>query len=597
MGKIRQLDSITINKIAAGEVIDRPSSIVKELIENSIDAGATRIAIDLQVGGEQLIRISDNGKGISKEDLKIAPLRHTTSKIVSIDDIYKLGSFGFRGEALASICHVGKTDIISKTETDNAYKLTVYKDDISEPELSTHAGGTTISVYNLFQDLPVRKRFLKSPRTELSYISEVVTQFALVFPMLDFVLTHDGKECVNSTGISKQDQLVLHLFSKSLKPHLVPVDTEIGPVKIKGIISDPGITFSNRSKQIITVNSRLVKNPIIQKALQQSYRDLIPQRRFPLIILSIEVLQDGLDINVHPQKLDVKFINPGFIFDTLPKAISISLQSKQEKLGALEQSSQAKFTPLNEKFSSIESPPATLFNRSAPKDDMFSKNTTLYNTNASSPNTAQLDSAVRLFESSSQYTEKKEFDYFQLFNTYIVVKTVDGMWLLDQHAVHERILYEQFKEAQHSPESLKQMLLLSEVIELSPDLVPIFEEEQSYLESLGFSIDTFGPQQIVVRELPTLFSGANLNELLIDILTQLKDAPGSTRDLTLDQKEKLQMKACKAAIKAGKTLAQAEVKRLIEDLINSPSNFTCPHGRPLFILFDKNKLERLFLRQ
>jgi len=591
MGIIHQLDSITINKIAAGEVIDRPSSIVKELIENSIDSGATRIRVELEEGGIKLIRITDNGKGISKEDLPIAPLRHTTSKIDSIDDIYSLGSFGFRGEALASISHVGQTEIISKVSGSPAYKISAFKDHISTPEPGSHSGGTTISVHNLFDEIPVRKKFLKTPRTELSYITDIVTQFALVYPTLDFTLSNNGNETINTTGIQQQDQLIMHLFSKSLKPHLVPVDTTIGPVHIKGTISDPGVTFSNRSKQIIAVNSRLVKNPIIQKAIQQSYQDLIPQRRFPLVILSISIAQDSIDVNVHPQKLDVKFMNPGFVFDTIPKAISLSLQQKEAKVGSLEQQG-ASYTPITEKFAATPSPftvsdshpsiPTTpLMNRMVP----------------SQPSTQDVDAAIQLFDRKGPALIRKEFDYFQLFNTYIIVRSDDGLWVLDQHAVHERILYEKFKASQHDPESFKQLLLLSEVIELPPDLVPIFEEEQSYLEQLGFTTELFGPQQIIVREIPTLFSGASLSELILDILNQLKMVPGSTRNLTLDQKESLQMKACKAAIKAGKTLAPQEVKQLVEDLITSPSNYSCPHGRPLFIQFDKDKLERLFLRQ
>lgn len=591
MGFIRQLDSITINKIAAGEVIDRPASIIKELIENCIDSGATKIHIDTLEGGIKLIKVTDNGKGITKDDLPLAPLRHTTSKITSINDIYALNSFGFRGEALASICHVGKTTITSKTIDADAYKITVYKDQISTPYIASHPQGTTITVQQLFEDLPVRQRFLKSARTELSYISDIVTQFALVFPLIDFVLTHNEKECINSTGIQKQDQLILHLFTKTLRPYLVPVSTDIGPVHIEGTITDPGISFPNRSKQIISVNGRLIKNPILQKAIQQAYKDIIPQRRFPLTVLSITIDQDSIDVNVHPQKLDVKFINPGFIFDSIPKAISISLQNKQQKIGELNQSSSRSYTPLYEKFqpenASVNLPdthtyPAPSYVPPIPKDIR--------------PTSYELTAATRLFD-TPLHQKNKPFDYFQLFDTYIVVRTDDGLWLLDQHAVHERILYEKFKEAQHSPQTFKQGLLLSEVMDIAPDLMPIIEEEKDYLDQLGFTVELFGSQQIVIRDIPTLFSGASIQDLLLDILIQLKEIPGSSRNLTLDQKETLQMKACKAAIKAGKTLAPQEVKQLIEDLVKSPSNFTCPHGRPLFILLDKNKLERLFLRQ
>jgi DNA mismatch repair protein MutL len=585
MAKIRALDPITVTKIAAGEVIDRPASIVKELVENSLDAHATRIQVDIEDGGKRLIRITDNGDGISKEDLPIAPQRHTTSKITALEDLYLTDTFGFRGEALASVCHVAKLDITSRQDGTDAYHISAFQDTISEPEVATLPKGTRIEVKDLFFDIPVRRQFLKTAGTERSHITDIMIQFAVSNPTLDFILISDGEEVINSTGIENQEQLLIHLFGRSLKGHLVPVEHTIGPVTFKGHISDPTLTFSNRSKQIVSVNRRLVKSGIVQKALMESFKDLIPARRFPLVALDISVSKQNVDVNIHPQKLDIKFVNPGFLYDALPKAVSFSLQTNDTPLPSASQEN-----PFAHHYTDKPSTP------SSTSDKAFSGN---YNQHFAPFNaeteqqTPSFDSLSNLF--SPEEGNKPVFEYFQLFNTYIAVKTPEGLYVLDQHAVHERILYEKIKDT-FGQNTERQALLLSEIVDLSPDLFIIFQEHTDYFESLNFVIEEFGQNKIVVRELPIAFAESNTKDLVIDILEQLKNYPGSSRDLTLDQKETLQMKACKAAIKAGKTMYPEEVQRLVEDLVKSPSNYTCPHGRPLCLFFDKNKLESLFLR-
>lgn len=589
MAKIRALDPITVTKIAAGEVIDRPASIVKELVENSLDAHATRIQVDIEDGGKRLIRITDNGDGISKEDLPIAPQRHTTSKITALEDLYLTDTFGFRGEALASVCHVAKLEITSKQADAEAYRITAFQETVSEPEITSLPKGTRIDVKDLFFDIPVRRQFLKTAGTERSHITDVMIQFAVSNPDLDFILTSDGEEIVNSTGIHNQEALLIHLFGRSLKGHLVPVEHTIGPVTFKGHISDPTLTFSNRSKQIISVNRRLVKSGVIQKALMESFKDLIPARRFPLVALDISVSKQTVDVNIHPQKLDIKFVNPGFLYDALPKAVKFSLQSNSIPLPSVSAPSSNPFEPY------INSEPGTT--PTPFSDNAFSGNYNQqfasYNADSVPSPTPPLDALTTLFSAGSN--EKPVFDYFQLFNTYIVVKTPEGLYVLDQHAVHERILYEKIKDT-FGQSTERQALLLSEIVDLPADLFAIFQEQEEYFKDLNFVVEEFGTNKLVVRELPVAFAESNTKDLVIDILEQLKDYPGSSRDLSLDQKETLQMRACKAAIKAGKTMYPEEVERLVEDLVKCPSNYTCPHGRPLCIFFDKNKLESLFLR-
>lgn len=589
---IKQLDPITITKIAAGEVIDRPSSIVKELIENAIDASASKIRIDIEDGGKQRIRITDNGIGMSKEDLPLAPMRHTTSKINALEDLYDTHTFGFRGEALASICHVSQLTIVSHHEGDDAYMVTANEDKISDILPTTHPIGTTIDVKDLFFNVPVRRKFLRSSSTERSYITEIVIQFILSNPSIDFIFTSDRKEVLNSSGIYSQHDLLILLFGKSLRGNLVEINQTVGPVTFSGFVSSPVLTFSNRSKQIVSVNGRLVKSAVIQKSLTQSFKDLIPNRRFPLVLLHIGVSNQTLDVNIHPQKSDIKFVNPGFLYDALPKAISLSFQSTPPDISSLQNIDTPKEIVSDHAFSE-KSFSGNLNQKVVPISPAYSSaaSSFLSPTSHDSPVSAQpsLDFLYSTKKKSHSHT------YFQLFNTYIVIPTDAGMYILDQHAVHERILYEKIKDT-YAKQSSRQVLLISEVIEVSPDLFQIFEEKCDYFHSLNFLVESFGANKIIIRELPVPFSEVNAKELVLDILYQLQSFPNSHRDITLDQKESLQLRACKAAIKAGKKLFPEEINALVDDLISCPSNYTCPHGRPLSLFFDKNKLERLFLR-
>lgn len=609
---IKQLDPVTITQIAAGEVIDRPASIVKELIENALDAGATQISIVLEDGGKRRIKVIDNGRGLSPEDLPLAPLQHTTSKITVLEDLYHTPTFGFRGEALASISHVAKLTITSKQEGADCYQIRAYKGDIGTPTLSSGSLGTVMDVQDLFDDIPVRQKFLKSASTELSYISDSVMQFAVSLPHIDFVLSHEGQDIINSKGISDARALLVHFYGKALKDHLVRVDTDVASVRFKGYITDPQFTFGNKTKQIVTVNRRLVKSPSLYKALQDSFKDLIPHRRFPLAVLDITLDSELVDVNIHPQKLDVKFLNPGFLYNALPKAISLSLQSNTSLAPVLyplhdvsPQSPPVFAPPTFESFAFNASPIEDVIPQTyTPKMDAdniphfstsFSNLEPISTPLTPEPRAQDIAIAAQLFTPTQLTPPRTDFTHFQLFDTYIVIQGQDALYLMDQHAVHERILYEKIKDS-FGTQSDRQPLLLSEIIELTPDLIQVFEHHQAYLESLQFVIDPFGPGKIAVREIPYAFSDSNITILVTGILHQLQEFPDSIADMTLQQKEVLQLKACKAAIKAGKKLHPLEVKRLVQDLMASPANYTCPHGRPLYIKLDQNRLEKLFLR-
>ena len=620
---IQKLDAITITKMSAGEVIDRPASIVKELIENSIDAGATLIQVDIEAGGSRLIQVQDNGCGIPKDDLLLAPVQHATSKLQNIEDLYTLHTLGFRGEALASICHVAKLTITSATDESNGHKLHASEGQISDITPCPHPKGTTMTVQDLFHSVPVRQRFLKSPATELSYIKDVIIHHALLQPTIDMVLHHNGAEILNTSGITSLKERLALIYDKALLPKFIQVEAMFGPINVQGIISNPTITFPNRTKQLIGINKRPIKSPIIQKAIQQAYRDVIPQNRHALAILNLTLPTQECDINIHPQKQDIKVINSGILFDSVNKAIKLAFQRNPQTTYNSPHIIPEK-APHSSTLSNSTTPtngPTPIANHRQPIDpkqlehleqvaivqafekreqDRHNKTPDIpdpITSNAPTLPENELEEAHSLFSQDTyKAIESEQFEYLQVFNTYILVKSPTGLWILDQHAVHERILYEQIKMSALA-ETKTQPLLISNVFTLEKDIHALCLESAALFDALHIKLEDFGNNQIIVREVPLAFTDTSVEPLILDLLTHIKTLPGSTPDLLLTQKDKLQMIACKAAIKAGKTLHQQEIKHLLSALIQSPSRFTCPHGRPLFVKWGKPELEQLFDRR
>lgn len=593
MSKIRLLDVATINKIAAGEVIERPSSVVKELIENSLDAHASEIKVALVDGGKKRIQITDNGTGIDQNDLPLVAIKHATSKISKLDDLDHLHTFGFRGEAIASIGYMAKCELTSKTAEDVAFRIQFHQDHISNPEPAQHPQGTTLIVENLFESYPVRQKFLRSATTELGYIFDVVQQFALFNPEVDFILTHNQKELLNTRGMTEQKTRIIMLLGKQFQNKLHALDTQIGPIRFNGFISDASLTFSTRQKQFIAINKRMVKSPLLQKALSQSYSEIFASKAHPLLIINIQVPEDTIDVNIHPQKWDIKFLNPGFLYDTLPKVIRASLYSAPPELKTQThiQTQTQSYQPAPMPHPTIATQKNNAFQAPAPTISMASRPIS-----DTKPNEKSWPQLLTLHQTPPS---KPTPHYLQLHDTYIIYPSDEGLCLIDQHAAHERILFEKLK-ANYGNTQYRQQLLISETIPLTKSQYIQFQNIHPILDKMGFEIESFGNDQIVVRSCPLELDNTNLTLVLTELLETLstEEHEGAPQNQVIEAQliPKIQQIACKAAVKAGKKMTTQEITALLQSLETNEINATCPHGRPIMIQLTQSDIAKLFKR-
>ncbi|MFA5879932.1 MAG: DNA mismatch repair endonuclease MutL, partial [Candidatus Margulisiibacteriota bacterium] len=490
MNKIHLLDEITINKIAAGEVIERPASIVKELVENSIDAKAKNIKIEIEDGGKRKIAIYDDGIGISKEDLPLALLRHATSKINSLDDIYKTVSMGFRGEALASIRHVAQIKIISSIENQEAYEIEADQEHVSPIKLTSRTCGTSIIVEHLFEKVPVRQKYLRSATTEFSYIYEIVQKMALIYPEKNFTLIQDQKEILNTCGLNSLKDLAILFFGKELKDNLINLDYELNNFQCSGIISNALVNFSNKNKEIIAINKRVIKNNVIQKVISLCFQNLIPSKRFPLAIININISPKLIDVNIHPQKLDLKFLNSSFIFDNLMKILNNALENNHKLKDEIDQNFLNYYQEQEKtKFSNLSLSDQEKLIELHRKENQENTTQTLFDFD-------QINTTT--FDVNQEQIAK--FEFFQIFNSFLVINAWNSIWLIDQHAAHERLLFDHLKSQETA--ALTQLLLVPEIIDFEPHHHEFILKNLTYFKNLGFDLEDFGSNQIMIRALP-----------------------------------------------------------------------------------------------
>src|SRR4030042_12356 len=540
---IQILATEVVSKIAAGEVVERPASAVKELIENSLDAGATQIAIEAQGGGVELIRVSDNGAGIPAPEVELAFHRYATSKIGSLDDLEKISSLGFRGEALPSIAAVAEVEILTQasSETVGSY-LFLRKGEVIRKESQARPRGTTVTVRRLFRYFPVRLKFLKSATTENSHIAHLASQYALAFPEVQFNLVLHKRPSLHTTGNGDLRDVVSTIYGSELAQRMLSAEREDALAKISGLTSPPSLARSNRNYLSFFVNRRWVHSTLLSRETEEAYHGLLMDGQHPIAVISISLPAQELDVNIHPAKAQIKFCHEQGIFGGVQKAIEEALVRTPI--------ASSKPVPFSVSFGQWQSPRMIMDN-----EPVFA---------VSQLPTLELP-VLRVLG--------------QLANTYIIAEGPDGLYLMDQHAAHERILYDRILTQWAQKEVEVQGLLQPLTIELSPREKETMEAGKESLAEFGFSIGPFGDRSYVIRAIPALGAGANVIEMISALLDSLANREG-----LIPWEEKIaESLACHSAIRAGQQLKSEEMRELIKQLEQTKQPRACPHGRPPMI--------------
>ena len=599
MGNIVLLDELTINKIAAGEVIERPVNVVKEIVENSIDAGATKIVIEIKKGGKQLIKVIDNGKGILKDDLDIAIERHATSKLRKIEDLEKIYTMGFRGEALASIASISKLTIISKTQNDDyGNKLVAEAGNIIEKEEIGTQLGTTIIVENLFYNVPVRYKFLKQDSTEFKYIKDWVQKEAFSNPSISFKLINDGKVIFQSSGNGKIEDIVYLIYGKELKENLVNVNYNEDEIKITGVVGNTNIARDSRKDQIIFLNKRNIRNQILTNSADQAFKGSIGIGKYGFFILNIEMPANYYDINVHPTKMEVRFIDENRIYKIFYHAIKSAILSK-EFLGNNENEHNEEYILDEYDFLTnhfIERKDKEEFNNKQYKIDNIdyqNKNNGKY----FSKMTFNANKSMNFLEEKDDLIYRKnqrEVNYKYIgiiFRTFIIIEIENELYLIDQHAAHERLLYEQIKDNyKNHISSNSQMMLIPEVYNLTHKEFEFVKLNIEMFKTYGFDLEIFGENSVKINGIPDIEYRSKSKNVFLEILDEMiTNERVSLKDV---EERFVATVACKAAVKANMDLTQEEVDYLIKNLLKLKNPYTCPHGRPTTIRLDEKDLKK-----
>nr|BAL52490.1 DNA mismatch repair protein MutL [uncultured Acetothermia bacterium]BAL52619.1 DNA mismatch repair protein MutL [uncultured Acetothermia bacterium]BAL59622.1 DNA mismatch repair protein MutL [Candidatus Acetothermum autotrophicum] len=580
--KVKVLDAHLVNKIAAGEVIERPASVAKELIENALDAGATKIELSVGGGGEHRLCVADDGEGMTQDDLLLAVQRHTTSKISSEEDLFHIRTLGFRGEALASIVEVSKTVITSKSDdSPEGVRVELEGGRVISVKAAGRARGTTVDVRELFFNVPARRKFLKSQKTEFFHIVRVVKRFALAYPTVHFRLEHDGKTILDLPPTSELRQTIAQLYTAELARALLDVHTAIPGITVRGLVSPAQLTRPDRSEQFLFVNGRFVKDTQINYAISQAYESVLKGDQHPYIFLFIEIDPRAVDVNVHPQKAEVRFAEPIKVQAVVKQAITKALTS-------------AHAVPRLEKTDLTREPPSRLRGGAGgeviepdEKLDLRKEFTEVRQQPLVSPSVAP--EPVPSFRVLGQ-----------LHGTYIIVQTESGLEIIDQHVAHERILYERFLAQLKEQRVLRQRLLIPITIEMPPDKAELLAAHLRDLdERLGIGIEHFGGGTFIVRDWPQVltsdWSKADFTETVERVLAVLEhEAEPALEELAKTLAARV---ACEAAVVKNKPLRPEEMTELIRQLKQTQNPHRCPHGRPIVLAYSLEELEKRFGRR
>lgn len=611
MPRIVQLPTSVITKIAAGEVIERPASVVKELLENSLDAGGTRIDIDIEQGGAELIRIVDNGHGIHPDDLALALTNHATSKLTCADDLFAVRTMGFRGEALASIAGVGQVTLQSRmADQDAGLELTCKGGELAPPRVWNGAVGTRVEVRHLFFNTPVRRKFLRTAATEMAHICEIFTRVALARPAIHLTLRHNGKTVYEVNAAANLIDRIGLFFGNQVRDRLYALDAVQGPVHLFGYIADPSSDRGNAKTQYLFLNGRWIRDRALGHALQEGYRGLLMTGRYAAAFLFLELPADQVDVNVHPTKAEVRFRDASALYSMVLAAVRDRLAAENltarlqppgpANNGGYFSPRPVDYTPSlfaqpgfpsfikNPAASAVRSPlpvAAALEEPSPPEDELAAllapddgpRTTDEAETNGIPPPLPEVLNAI------------------QVHNTYLVVETSEGMLVIDQHALHERVLYEEIKGRVRQGTLEAQQMLIPAPVELSAEQAGLILEHRQELGELGLGIEEFGGNTVLLTRYPALLGNRPPAEILkrvVDHLASKERMP--TREQILS--DLMSLMACHAAVRSGDPLTPEEIAALVEMRHLSADTHHCPHGRPTALLFTRQELDRQFKR-
>ena len=664
MSKIQVLDPITIDKIAAGEVIERPASVVKELVENAIDAGATAIVVEIKEGGISFMRITDNGCGIERDDVRSAFLRHSTSKIRSVDDLVHIGSLGFRGEALSSISAVAQVELITKTRDQTfgtLYRIAGGKEE--DLEDTGAPDGTTFIIRQLFYNTPARRKFLKTPMTEASHVGDLMTRLALSHPHISFQFINNGQSKLHTSGNGKLKDVIYHIYGRDIAANLLKAEYDAKGLKVTGFLGKPIISRGNRNFENYYVNGRYVKSKIVTKAVEDAYHTFMMQHKYPFTCLHIQIKGSDVDVNVHPTKMEVRFSDQELIYRQIYQTIIQGLQHKElipqvtigkDRLAVRPANRDKAPEPFEVQRRQIEQPrgyqmqqkvqPEELKNRAKAANLIADRTVAV----AASGEETHKGSVVRE-QGTGCYGEKREtgcrnenpakqnpnlraeqvvsdrrdniaapgvqkaeqMDLFdgkllspeakkhhkiigQVFDTYWLVQMEDKLYIIDQHAAHEKVLYERIVKEMKERNVSSQIVSPPIIISLNLEEQEKMKKYQNIFKTLGFEIESFGGREYSIRAVPQNLFGMTEQGFFIEVLDHLEEDPSSkTLDVLSDRMATM---ACKAAVKGNQKLSLRETEALIDELLQLENPYNCPHGRPTIISMTKYELEKKFKR-
>ncbi|MEQ9716037.1 MAG: DNA mismatch repair endonuclease MutL [Candidatus Asgardarchaeum sp.] len=581
MGRIIKLSEDVIKKIAAGEVVERPASVVKELIENSIDASATAIYIDVLGGGLKQIKVVDNGIGMTKEDALLSFERYTTSKIKSTEDLYRITTLGFRGEALASIAAVSRLTIITRTKEEKiGTKVIVEGGVLKKVEPIGCKPGTTIIVKDLFFNVPVRRKFLKSPSTEFGHIADIVTKYSFLYLNIHFKLTHNGRLIISSPASKSLIDKVSFIYGNDIALNMINVDEKKERLRVWGVTSKPSISRATRDYIITFVNGRYVANALLYRAIDEAYFTLLPEGRYPITIINIEIPPEDVDVNIHPTKREIRFHNPDIVYNIVKDGIRNCLL--REKLQP----------EISEKqLHAVEAQQIEVRKVKSPKEII---DTTITEKGVQ---TTLVDIHDFLKVEHMPKFETPWRILGQVANVFIIATDDDSIYIIDQHAAHERIQFEKFCKEYKENRIKSQELLEPYMIDVAPQKIELLKNLLDYLKTFGIDIDYFGGNTFIVRSVPVIIKEIATKDEIKDFIDELLSLKDVKVGRLPKEKEIISMIACKSAIKAGEPLTMEKMRKIIYELFSLTENpFTCPHGRPTIIEIKKKKLYRLFKR-